>query len=250
MTRSYFGGSSDQPVPADYNGDSRAEMGIFRSSSGLWAIKGTTRVYYGSSGDTPVSLPPGASSGSVLYQDDFSSGLATGWDPDVSADWSVVGGEYRAYQSRPSESNSMVSTYGGRTFSDFTYEVKMKLGASTGRARYMLFRATADFDRAPLYQGSGYAFGLDDTSYYIFKTSNGTFTELKGWTTSGYINSSLSWNTLKVTASGSSFTFYINGNYVYSLTDSSLSSGRIGMSGYTRPDEITTHYFDDVVVIE
>jgi len=113
----------------------------------------------------------------------------------------------------------------------------------------MLFRATSDFDRAPIYQGSGYAFGLDETSYYIFKTSNGTFTELKGWTSSSYINTS-DYNTLKVTASGSSLTFYINGNYVHSLTDSSLSSGRIGLSGYTHPDEITTHYFDDVLVTE
>ena len=56
VTRSYFGSSSDQPVSGDYNGDGTAEIGIFRGSSGLWAIKGVTRTYFGSSSDTAVPL--------------------------------------------------------------------------------------------------------------------------------------------------------------------------------------------------
>ena len=31
------------------------EIGVYRPSSGLWAVKGVTRVYYGSSGDIPVT---------------------------------------------------------------------------------------------------------------------------------------------------------------------------------------------------
>ena len=54
VTRVYFGGSSDTPVPGDYNNDGRTDIGVFRSSSGLWAVRGLTRVYYGSSSDTPV----------------------------------------------------------------------------------------------------------------------------------------------------------------------------------------------------
>ncbi len=47
MTRAYFGGSDDYAVPGDYNGDGTTEIGIFRPASGLWAIRGVTRVYFG-----------------------------------------------------------------------------------------------------------------------------------------------------------------------------------------------------------
>ena len=53
ITRVYFGSSADETVPGDYNGDGTTEIGIFRSSSGLWAIKSTTRAYFGSGSDLP-----------------------------------------------------------------------------------------------------------------------------------------------------------------------------------------------------
>lgn len=54
LTRVYFGSDSDQAVPADYNGDGTRDIGIFRSSSGLWALKGLSRIYFGSSSDIPI----------------------------------------------------------------------------------------------------------------------------------------------------------------------------------------------------
>jgi len=54
VTRVYFGGLSDIPVPGDYSGNGAADIGIFRGSSGLWAIRGVTRVYFGSPSDTAV----------------------------------------------------------------------------------------------------------------------------------------------------------------------------------------------------
>ena len=42
VTRVYFGSSADKAVPGDYNGDGTTEIGIFRSSVGLWAIRGVT----------------------------------------------------------------------------------------------------------------------------------------------------------------------------------------------------------------
>ncbi|MEA1927270.1 MAG: DUF1566 domain-containing protein, partial [Candidatus Auribacterota bacterium] len=54
VTRTYFGSGSDIPAPGDYNGDGTADVGIFRAESGLWAIRGVTRTYFGSSSDTPI----------------------------------------------------------------------------------------------------------------------------------------------------------------------------------------------------
>jgi len=63
ITRIYFGGSNDSPVAGDFNGDGIAEAGVFRKNTGLWAIRGTTRVYFGISSDTPIR----GGGGQVLY---------------------------------------------------------------------------------------------------------------------------------------------------------------------------------------
>ncbi|MFH1038465.1 MAG: GEVED domain-containing protein [PVC group bacterium] len=54
VSRVYFGGVSDQPVPDDYDGDGVIEIAVFRGSSGSWTIRGLTRVYFGTTGDIPV----------------------------------------------------------------------------------------------------------------------------------------------------------------------------------------------------
>ena len=51
VTRVYFGGPSDAPVCGDYDGDGTTGIGIFRKSTSLWAIRGITHLYFGSSSD-------------------------------------------------------------------------------------------------------------------------------------------------------------------------------------------------------
>ena len=53
-TRCYFGAAGDIPAGGDYDGDGTAEIGLFRPGSGLWAIRGVSRSYYGRPGDLPV----------------------------------------------------------------------------------------------------------------------------------------------------------------------------------------------------
>ncbi len=54
ISRLYFGGEGDELIPADYDGDGSADPGIFRGGSGLWAIKGVTRTYFGTFADIPI----------------------------------------------------------------------------------------------------------------------------------------------------------------------------------------------------
>jgi len=54
VTRVYFGNVDDEPIPGDYNGDGTTDIGIFRDISGLWAVRGETRVYFGGSSDIAV----------------------------------------------------------------------------------------------------------------------------------------------------------------------------------------------------
>ncbi len=54
VTRTYFGRSTDQPLPADYTGDGITNVALFRSYYGLWSIKGVSRIYLGKTGDEAV----------------------------------------------------------------------------------------------------------------------------------------------------------------------------------------------------
>lgn len=53
-SRFYFGRDGDWPVPGDYTDDGTEEVVIFRSDTGLWAVKNMTRVYFGKDSDWPI----------------------------------------------------------------------------------------------------------------------------------------------------------------------------------------------------
>ena len=65
ISRFYFGTFDDKPVPGDYNGDGITEAGIFRPSSGLWALRGVSRIYFGGSSD---QLVPGDYDGDRIWE--------------------------------------------------------------------------------------------------------------------------------------------------------------------------------------
>ena len=54
LTRVYFGSEADIPVSADYEGTGTTAIAIFRGNSGLWAVRDLTRLYFGGEADLPV----------------------------------------------------------------------------------------------------------------------------------------------------------------------------------------------------
>ncbi len=55
-TRLYFGGPGDIPAPADYTGNGKAEIAVFRRPAGLWAVRGWSRWYFGNINDLPLPM--------------------------------------------------------------------------------------------------------------------------------------------------------------------------------------------------
>jgi hypothetical protein len=50
--------SGDALVPADYDGDGRAEAAVFRPSTGMWYVRGLFNRSWGLSGDIPALKNP------------------------------------------------------------------------------------------------------------------------------------------------------------------------------------------------
>ena len=54
LTRLYFGSDDDLPASGDYNGDGTTQIALFRPSTGLWAIRNWSRIYFGGNSDIPI----------------------------------------------------------------------------------------------------------------------------------------------------------------------------------------------------
>ena len=74
LTRVYFGGPGDVPVPVDLKGNGTDAIATFRAADGLWAVRNVTRVYFGGAGDIPLgkggSDPAGLAFDYVVRTDD------------------------------------------------------------------------------------------------------------------------------------------------------------------------------------
>ncbi len=54
VSRYYFGSSNDNPIEGDFNGDGTDDTVIFRPNAGLWAVRFITRCYWGRRRDIPI----------------------------------------------------------------------------------------------------------------------------------------------------------------------------------------------------
>ncbi len=142
--------------------------------------------------------------------------------------WNLEGSNYFATPGVAGYASTISHT---GDFSTLTYEVRMKRAGCVGCANVLAIRGN------PILDGTGwwkteYTFDYTNNGLFsVWKDNNGTYTALKNWTTTTAINQG-GWNTLKVTANGSALKFYINGMLVWSGSDSSYPTGRVGIGMY------------------
>lgn len=154
ITRAYFGRNSDIPVAGDYRGSGTASIGIFRESSGLWAIRGVTRAYFGSRSDYAV---PGD------YDGDGSCDM--GLFRQSSGLWAIRG-ITRVYFGETSDL-PVSGDYDGDGISDLAfYRVSSGLWGIRGISR-IYYGSTDDKPVPGDYNGEGY------WSPGIFRSSSG-----------------------------------------------------------------------------
>ena len=77
ISTTIFGMSTDRPVPADYDGDGKVDLAVWRPSSGTWYIRGKTAISWGLPGDIPVPDD---------YNGDGKADLAV-WRPSTGEWW-------------------------------------------------------------------------------------------------------------------------------------------------------------------
>jgi subtilisin family serine protease len=162
-----------------------------------------------------------------------------GWEQYPGATWNAAGGYLTT--------NGLDSWYASSashpaTFTDFTYEARMKMnygsGANYGQVYGLVVRGTPTFDAynewntayyfiVEQYNDTTYGYG-EYACYNVVKITNGSWKWLDWNCGFSFLNFS-DWNNLKVYANGSALKFYVNNYLMWSGTSSSPLSGRLGV---------------------
>jgi len=154
---------------------------------------------------------------------------ANGWEVH-SGLWWIADNAWYTTEGLPEKLSSV--SYAAN-FRNFEYEVKLKRYNPSGydRSNRLYIHGTPNPLGSEDSWYTGYMFQyMTDGRYSVWKEVAGVSTPVQYWASSAAINTGDAWNTLKVVANGSNFNFYINGTLVWSGSDSSLSSGRVGIA--------------------
>lgn len=163
--------------------------------------------------------------GNVLLADDFADNTHGWWSGAID----------RTRESKPADGELSVRTTGKDnfwraacqdcgSFDNFYYEVGTRFAAGPEDQAYGIVA------RADLAMRNFYLFLIAANGQYtIDKAVNGKLTALMSWTPLSAINVKGS-NRLGISARGSSLEFFINGQSVRRITDSTIAAGYVGVS--------------------
>jgi len=169
----------------------------------------------------------------LQFSDNFENGSADNFT-SVSGSWAVAADGTNVYKQSGAVGEAL-SVAGNNWWTDYTIQVDLKLyNAGSGGAAGILARYTDsnNYYMFRLHSGLG--------QVQLYKKAGGTFTLLQTAPMTVNLNT---WYTLMLVLNGSSITGYVNGLQQVSVTDSSLTSGRIGVRTFDQ-----SAGFDNIVV--
>lgn len=212
--------------------------------------KGTLAIQFTGRTRGTVTLPSGRQVPIERYQfgqvtsgfyEDFKGTSATNWQQD-SGTWALTGGDW--WYTLGTVGASVVSTY-NETFSDFTYRAMLWRYGDASSSNRLYVRASGTIDSTG-HPPNGYLFQYTRDGYFsVYKRINSVFVAIRDWQSTSVINSGSAYNELKVVASGSSLSYYINGTLVWSGTDTSFTSGKVGVGMFRTSTSAGSSLFVD-----
>jgi pectate lyase len=180
-----------------------------------------------------VSITQGTASAATLLSDNFEDGDSSGWSKS-GGEWSVVTDGSRVFQ-RSKLDSELAREFAGSSWTNYTVEARVKPTGFDGTGSFagLAARATG--------ATTMYRLVLTSANRAELQVANGsTVTVLGG---ANLTVSTNTWYTLRITASGSSLTAFVNGTQVGSGSNSQFGSGRIALLTFH-----ATARFDDVLV--
>lgn len=181
----------------------------------------------------------------VLFQDDFSDPLAGNWhlEADEQGQSEIVDGSLMVRIQEPSTAQFV--TLEGQVFTDFLLEADAsQVGGQQGAGYGILVRMLAP--------GQFYRFEVTSNGEYVAERHDdeGSWERLSdGWQSSPAILRGLhETNRLRVTAAGSTLSFYANDTLLVQVIDSTYDRGVVALEAGTFNQSETLVAFDNVVL--
>jgi hypothetical protein len=176
-----------------------------------------------------------ATSGTPALNDSLAQNSGSQWDNyDSAANGGCIFAN-GAYHVKEQQAHFFQPCFANApTFSNFTFQVQMTI--LSGNIGGIIFRANTQTNKFYLLQ-----FGTDKSyQLYVYVNNSGSSSKtlLDGF--SNAINGSNQPNLLTLIAQGSQLTIFVNKQYVDSTTDSTYSSGQLGLLAYYKnaPTEV------------
>lgn len=180
---------------------------------------------------TPTVVPTPTPSGNVLFTDNFESGTASNWTA-TQGTWSVVTDGTKAYAQTSTSTEGRTSA-GNQSWTNYSVKADIKVDNYNSN-RVLLcgrFKDANNYYAASLYNGS---------TLEIRKKVSGSSTTIASKSLSLPTGS---YHTIELEMIGSTIKVYVNGTLQLTATDSSRTSGAIGLIAMK-----STAKYDNIVV--
>lgn len=165
--------------------------------------------------------------GNLLYLENFSSSKGSSWGGYLSANFSYYF-ENGRYHLNVNEYNSYRAVSFGQSYNNSIVEVEATQEAGPNDNYYGVIVRRVDWNNYYLFSISG------DGYYCMSEYQNNSWTPTSwNWKKSNAIHTGNATNLIRIVSDGDRFSFYVNDIGVGNYTDSSFSSGMMGLAAAT-----------------